>query len=165
MILDNSVTAMTGHQPHPGTGVTAVGEPTVRILPEDILRAIGFETFVINPLKVKDSISVLAKALEEFKDGKNIAIISRARCALEVLRDARKTKAVLPVYEVDPGKCTGCLACVNLSACPALVVEPYSRKPVIIEELCAGCGLCASICPFNAISVANTPTQDWEKLW
>ncbi|ADG90504.1 indolepyruvate ferredoxin oxidoreductase subunit alpha [Thermosphaera aggregans] len=165
MILDNSVTAMTGHQPHPGTGVTAVGEPTVRILPENILRAIGFETFVINPLKVKDSISVLAKALEEFKDGKNIAIISRARCALEVLRDARKTKTVLPVYKVDPEKCTGCLACVNLSACPALVLEPDSRKPVIIEELCAGCGLCASICPFNAISVANTPTQDWEKLW
>ncbi|MGB9827936.1 MAG: indolepyruvate ferredoxin oxidoreductase subunit alpha, partial [Thermosphaera sp.] len=68
--LDNSITAMTGHQPHPGTGVTAVGEPTVRIMPEDILKAVGFETYVINPLKVKESINTLGKALEEFKSGK-----------------------------------------------------------------------------------------------
>lgn len=165
VVLDNSVTAMTGHQPHPGSGYTATGEATAKILPEDVLKAVGFETYVINPLRVKESVATLQKALEEFKKGKNIAIVSRARCALEVLRDARRSRVVLPVYRVDPEKCTACQACVNLAACPALVVDPNTRKPVIVEDLCAGCGLCASICPYKAIQVSNTPSSEWEKLW
>lgn len=165
LVLDNSTTAMTGHQPHPGTGVTAMGLETRRILPEDILREAGFKTVVINPLRVKESIDLLTQALKDYLKGERIAIVSRMRCALEVLRDARRRRVVLPVYTVIEDKCTGCNACINLTACPAIVIPTGSRKPVILEELCAGCGLCASICPFKAISVKNQPSTEWEKLW
>lgn len=116
LVLDNSTTAMTGHQPHPGTGVTAMGLETRRILPEDILREAGFKTVVINPLRVKESIDLLTQALKDYLKGERIAIVSRMRCALEVLRDARRRRVVLPVYTVIEDKCTGCNACINLTA-------------------------------------------------
>ncbi len=165
LVLDNLTTAMTGHQPHPGTGVTATGEPTTRILPEDLLKSIGYTVFVINPLRVREAIEEATKAFEAYKKGARVAIVSRMKCALEVLREARRRKIVLPVYAVVEDKCTGCMACVNLTACPALIVEPGAKKPRIVPELCAGCGLCASICPYKAIIVINSPSPEWERLW
>jgi indolepyruvate ferredoxin oxidoreductase alpha subunit len=165
LVLDNLTTAMTGHQPHPGTGVTAVGESTTRILPEDLLKSIGYTVFVINPLRVREAIEEAAKAFEAYKKGARVAIVSRMKCALEVLREARRRKIVLPVYAVVEDKCTGCMACVNLTACPALIVEPGAKKPRIVPELCAGCGLCASICPYKAITITNSPSPEWERLW
>lgn len=165
VVLDNFVTAMTGHQPHPGSGYSATGKRATRILPERILEAIGFEVYVINPLRVKESIETVAKALESYKQGKKVAIISRMACALEALRIARKTGVVLPVYSILEEKCTGCLACIRLTACPAIVLDVGSKKPRIMRDICAGCGLCASICPYKAIVVSNTPSQNWEKIW
>ncbi|MCY0868687.1 MAG: indolepyruvate ferredoxin oxidoreductase subunit alpha [Desulfurococcus sp.] len=165
LVLDNSVTAMTGHQPHPGSGITATGAETRRILPEEVLESLGFKTITINPLNVKESINQLAQAFKDYLKGERIAIVSRMKCALVVLREARRAKVTLPVYTIIEDKCTGCMACVNLTACPALVVPPGSRKPIILEDLCAGCGLCASICPFNAIVIGNKPSPEWVKLW
>jgi len=165
LVLDNSTTAMTGHQPHPGTGVTAMGTATTRLLPEALLAQMGFKTIVINPLKVKESINLLTQAFKDYLNGERIAIVSRMRCALEVVRDARRKKIVLPVYTIIEDKCTGCNACVNLIACPAIIVPAGAKKPVILEELCNGCGLCASICPYKAIVVKNQPSPEWEKLW
>ncbi|MGC8954165.1 indolepyruvate ferredoxin oxidoreductase subunit alpha [Desulfurococcus amylolyticus] len=165
LILDNSTTAMTGHQPHPGTGITAMGLRTTAILPEKILEQAGFKTIVINPLRVKESIELLTQAFKEYLKGERIAIVSRMRCALEVARDARRKQVVLPIYTIVEDKCIGCMACVNLTACPAIIVPAGSKKPIILEELCNGCGLCASICPYKAITVKNTPSPEWEKLW
>lgn len=165
LVLDNLTTAMTGHQPHPGTGVTAMGERTARVKPEDVLSALGYETYIVNPLNLKDAIERAQKALEEYKQGKYTAIVSRMRCALEVLRDARRRGVVLPLYKVDLDKCTGCLACVNLTACPALVLPPEEKKPRILSDICAGCGLCAYVCPYKAIVLVREGTPGWEELW
>ncbi len=165
LVLDNYYTAMTGHQPHPGTGVTAVGEPTKRIPIEDILKAIGFDTYVINPMNVKESIEKVVKAFKEFKEGRYVAIVSRMKCALQAVRKARKMGVKLPVYGINPDKCTGCLSCINLLACPAIVVPEGEKKPRILGELCAGCGLCASVCPFNAIEVVRKGDPEWIKAW
>jgi len=165
VVLDNLTTAMTGHQPHPGTGVSATGKRTRRILPEKILEAIGYDVTVINPLRVKESVSIVTKAFENYRSGAKIAVVSRMRCALEALRLSRKKNIILPVYHVIEEKCTGCMACVKLTACPALILEPGEKKPRINPEICAGCGLCATICPYNAIEVKNKPSMNWETTW
>ncbi|MEM0368767.1 MAG: indolepyruvate ferredoxin oxidoreductase subunit alpha [Desulfurococcaceae archaeon] len=165
LVLDNLTTAMTGHQPHPGTGISATGKKANRILPEKILEAMGYKVLVINPLKVRESIEILAKALVQYKKNEKIAIISRMRCALEAVRLSRRKGITLPLFKVLDEKCTGCMACVKLTACPALVLEPGSNKPSIIQEICAGCGLCSSICPYNAIVVSNHPSENWENIW
>lgn len=165
LVLDNMTTAMTGHQPHPGTGVTATSEPTTRIMPESVLSSLGFKVYTINPLDVKKAIEDFTRALEDFKRGEKVAVVSRMRCALEVLRDARRRRVVLPVYTIVDEKCTGCMACVKLTACPALIVEPGSKKPRIESVLCAGCGLCAAICPYGAIVITNKPSENWVEVW
>ena len=165
LVLDNLTTAMTGHQPHPGIGITATGKRSSRILPEKVLEALDYELYVINPLYIKESINTITQAFEKYKQGSKIAIISRMRCALEALRDARRMRITLPVYTILEDKCTGCMACVKLTACPAIIVESGARKPKILSELCAGCGLCKSICPYQAIVVKNTPSDNWEKAW
>jgi len=165
LVLDNLTTAMTGHQPHPGTGVSATGKKTTRILPEKILESIGYRVYVINPMKTKESIEAVTEAFREYKNGGMVAIVSRMKCALEVAREARRSRVTLPIYAVIEDKCTGCMACVNLTACPALIVEPGAKKPRIMSDLCIGCGLCASICPYRAINVVNNPTPGYEKLW
>ena len=165
VVLDNAVTAMTGHQPHPGTGVTALGEPTIRVPPEKILEALGYKTFVINPMRMRESIERVAEAYKLYKQGEKVAIVSRMRCALVVLREARRKGIKLPLYQVIEDKCTGCMACVNLTACPALIVPTGSNKPVILPELCVGCGMCAEVCPFDAIEVVRPGDPGWEELW
>jgi indolepyruvate ferredoxin oxidoreductase alpha subunit len=165
VVLDNSITAMTDHQPHPGTGLSAVGEPAPRVPAENILQALGYKTYVINPLNVKESIEVVTKAFEEYKRGERVAIVSRARCALLVLRDARRRKITLPVYRIDENRCTGCMVCVNLLGSPAIIVDPGAKKPRIDPTICAGCGLCAAVCPYKAIVLANKPSENWRELW
>jgi len=165
VVLDNYYTAMTGHQPHPGTGVTAVGEETARILPEKVLESIGFKTYVINPMNVKESIEKVAEAYKEYSEGKHVAIVSRLKCSLEALRKARSMGIKLPVYTILEDKCTGCMACVNLLACPAIIVPHGSKKPVILDDVCVGCGLCAYVCPFKAIVVKTEGSPNWIDAW
>ena len=165
LVLDNMTTAMTGHQPHPGTGKTAMGKAVARTLPERVLESLGYEVYVINPLKTRDAIEAVTSAFEKYKSGVRVAIVSRMACALEAARKARRSGVKLPVLRVVEEKCTGCMACVRLIACPAILVEPGSKKPKIMEDFCVGCMLCAHICPYKAITVKNVPTNGWDKLW
>lgn len=165
LVLDNYYTAMTGHQPHPGTGITATGEPAYRVPIEDLLKTMGFETYVINPMNVKESIEKVVEAYKKYKEGKPVAIVSRMKCALQAVRKARKLGIRLPTYTILEDKCTGCMVCVKLLACPAIMVPKGAKKPVIISELCAGCGLCAQVCPFNAIVLKDEGSPDWIKAW
>jgi len=165
VVLDNYTTAMTGHQPHPGTGLTATGSkaPVVELV--EVLKSIGFSVYVINPLHIRESLDTVVEALEEYLRGGRVAIVSRMRCSLEAARLSREMKVSLPVYAVDEDKCTGCMACVNLSACPAIIVPENSKKPVILEDMCLGCGLCAYVCPYKAIYVKKPGGEGWEKLY
>ncbi|MEZ0394747.1 MAG: indolepyruvate ferredoxin oxidoreductase subunit alpha [Desulfurococcaceae archaeon] len=164
VVLDNSTTAMTGHQPHPGVGVTATGRPTASVRAEELLTAMGYRTIVVNPMEVKKAIEAVAEALRSFAKGERVAIVSRMRCSLEVAREARRRGVVLPTYKVLEDKCTNCMACVNLLACPAIIVED-GKKPYISQDLCLGCGLCAQVCPYNAIVVSREGSGNWRELW
>uniref|UniRef100_A0A7J3Y0K5 Indolepyruvate oxidoreductase subunit IorA n=1 Tax=Thermogladius calderae TaxID=1200300 RepID=A0A7J3Y0K5_9CREN len=165
VVLDNYTTAMTGHQPHPGTGLTATGSkaPVVELV--EVLKSIGFNVYVINPLNIRESLDTTVKALEEYLSGGRVALVSRMRCSLEAGRLSREKRISLPIYAVDEDKCTGCMACMNLTACPAIIIPENSNKPVILEDMCLGCGLCAYVCPYKAIYVKKPGDEGWEKLY
>ncbi|TET62113.1 MAG: indolepyruvate ferredoxin oxidoreductase subunit alpha [Candidatus Stahlbacteria bacterium] len=144
LILDNFTTAMTGHQPHPGTGKLARGEQGKRIPPEDVVKGCGVEFVrIVDPNDLKETETAIKQALEF--DGVAVLIFRRP-CALLV-----KPK---PSYRIDPELCNGCKLCLRIG-CPAISLEfPEDRKKplaVIDHAFCTGCGLCTQVCNRNAI--------------
>ncbi len=145
-VLDNLATAMTGHQPHPGTGVTGMQTPSKKVLIEKVAEGCGVKFVrVVDPFKIKEAESVLREALRF--QGPSV-IVFRSPCALMTVREKRRKGIELGVYKITD-KCTNCMACVKLLGCPALIVE--EGKVNINEALCVACELCASVCPYNAI--------------
>jgi len=164
IVLDNRITAMTGHQPHPGTGVTASGE-LAKII-EEIAKSIGIEYIdVVNPFKMDEAAEKIAKALKFVEEKRRPAVVvSLRKCALLVIADARRKNIKIPVYKVDLEKCTACTRCYNVFACPAIQVLE-DKKAYIDPTLCAGCGDCAQVCPVQAIEPTIKPGKEWEELW
>ncbi len=138
-ILDNSTTAMTGHQPHPGTGRTMMGEVVAKVSIEAVLRGIGLE-FVetVDPLDLEKAVDTVKRA-QEVPGVK--AIIFKSPC---VAITKPKGKAA-----IDPEKCIGCRKCIREIGCPGIVIN--DGFVCIDDSLCTGCGLCAQICPVGAI--------------
>ncbi|MGC8631465.1 MAG: thiamine pyrophosphate-dependent enzyme [Thermoprotei archaeon] len=149
-VLDNRWTAMTGHQPSPSTGLNAMGEVSPSILVEDVAKAVGVKKVItIDPLEdVKKSEAAIEEALAH--QGPSV-VVFRHECALQIERDARRKGIKLPLYQVDPSKCTGCRLCVLETGCPALIFDYSTRKVYINEDECTGCSLCQQDCPFDAI--------------
>jgi indolepyruvate ferredoxin oxidoreductase alpha subunit len=145
-VLDNQTTAMTGHQPHPGTGFTGMGNQTQRVLIEKVAEGCGVEYVrVVNPFQIKEATAVLKEALRH--PGPSV-VVFRSPCTLMDLREKRHMGLkVLPARITD--KCTNCMACIKLLGCPALVVVDGRAR--IDDTVCTGCGLCASVCPYGAI--------------
>ena len=140
-LLDNRTTAMTGHQPHPGTGKTATGKDTPILYPEKIAESIGVFTRVVDPYNLEETI----KALKEAVEYKGVSmVVARRECAL-----IRKTKS--EPYYIDEEKCIHCFTCVNKLGCPAIVRD--GDRVYIDEKFCTGCGVCAQVCPVQAIKV------------
>ena len=139
-ILDNSTTAMTGHQPHPGTGVTATGESTVQVSLEALAKALG--AGLVETVDPYD----LDKAIESFQKAKEFpglsVVIARQPCVIKTRRcgAGRKSFAV-------GEDCAGCQICVDFG-CSAIEFENERAR---INALCTGCGVCAKICPSAAI--------------
>jgi indolepyruvate ferredoxin oxidoreductase alpha subunit len=148
VILDNSATAMTGFQPHPGTGYTATGEETVLLKPEDIARACGVKFVeVVDPFDLKTATDTMEKAIRF--EGPAV-VVSRRLCAIIEQREKRKRKEEVLPYFVDQDKCSPkCDACIKLLGCPAIIKQGV--KTVIDSSLCTGCGVCAQVCPYKAI--------------
>jgi indolepyruvate ferredoxin oxidoreductase alpha subunit len=151
VVLDNLTTAMTGHQPHPGTGRTGMREPGNRILVEDVARGLGVKYVqVVNPFDVKKAKETLKTALKT--PGPSV-VVFRAPCTLLVLRERRQKDITVEPMKITDA-CTNCMACVKLTGCPALIQEEGTLT--IDETLCTACTLCASICPYNAIQGGET---------
>jgi indolepyruvate ferredoxin oxidoreductase alpha subunit len=151
VVLDNLTTAMTGHQPHPGTGRTGMSEAGRRILVEEVARGLGVEYVqVVDPFNVKEAKETLRAALET--SGPSV-VVFRAPCSLLVLRERRRKGVTMEPLRVTDA-CTHCMACVKLTGCPGLVQE--DGELTIDETLCTACTLCASICPYNAIQGGET---------
>jgi indolepyruvate ferredoxin oxidoreductase alpha subunit len=138
VVLDNETTAMTGHQPHPGTGITGMGETGTKVYPEKITEAMGIHTDVVDPNDVKTMIRVLKEAVQSHELR---VVIARAKC---IFLEGAHTGA--PYYVTD--ECSGCQICVNQLGCPAI---DFVDGKALINELCTGCGVCAQICPSKAI--------------
>ncbi len=145
IVLDNSITGMTGHQNNPANGLTIKGDPTVSVNLEALARAVGFNNVrVVDPFDIENTKAVVR---EELAKAEPSLIISRRPCAL-----LKTVKHSAPVV-VDENKCIGCKACLNVG-CPALsqTKRENGRGLAIIDNTqCVGCGVCASACKFDAI--------------
>ncbi len=144
-LLDNSITAMTGHQEHPGTGRTLMGEETTSTDYEGLIKALG-----VKDLHVTDAFDLknIQETLKKTTNSEETSvIINKGRC---ILLDY-KTMKVTP-NTVDPEKCIACGLCLKVG-CPALSRDPKTRKAKIDVYLCAGdkCNVCLQVCPKDAI--------------
>lgn len=154
-VLDNLTTAMTGHQPHPGTGVTGMQTATERLAIEKVAEGCGVKLVkVVDPFDIKKAEDALKEALQ-FPE--TSLIVFRAPCTLMLLREKRRKGLEIIPFKVDE-KCTNCMACIKLLGCPAIILQE-DRTVAIDENLCAGCGLCVFVCPYKAIEPAK---QSWE---
>jgi indolepyruvate ferredoxin oxidoreductase alpha subunit len=141
MILDNRITAMTGHQPNPTTGCTACGSPAPQVSLEAICRSCGVP-FVetVDPFDLTGTLEVLKEAHQ--RDGVRV-VIAKQPCVITARRAGVRRKR----YSVDMEACNGCRACVRFG-CPAI---EFSEEKASITDLCSGCSVCAQICPVGAI--------------
>ena len=147
IILDNRYTAMTGHQPHPGTGFTGMHEATKLVKIEDIVKGMGIKNVkVVDPFDFK----AMKKAVKKFLNKKETSVIvARRECQLAATRRMSRLGIKIPKYEIDQKKCRKCGVCLYEFGCPAITVENGVFK--IDKNLCTGCGVCAQICPYHAI--------------
>jgi len=141
VILDNRITAMTGHQPNPGSGITACGTPAPQISLEAICRACGVPW--VETVDPYDLVSLMAtlRAAKELPGVK--VVIARQPCVIM----ARRANLRRGRFEVDADTCTACGVCIGFG-CPA--IEKRDEK-AFISDLCSGCGVCAQLCPAGAI--------------
>ena len=140
-VLDNSTTAMTGHQPHPGTGRNMMGDVVAKVSITKILEGMGVQKVVtVNPLNLQESVDAVKEcaSLPGVK-----AIIFKSPCVA-----ITKPQGTAVISEA----CVGCKKCIREIGCPAIVVK--DGKVTIEEGLCTGCGLCSQICPVHAIGGA-----------
>lgn len=142
VVLDNSITGMTGHQDNPGSGRTLQGDIAEKLRIEDILAAYGYKNIIIvDP----QDLTAMEKAVQDALASEvPAAIITRRPCLL-----IKRIKHDIGLCTVDTDKCIGCKMCLKV-ACPAITVR--DKKAGIDPIQCVGCTVCAQVCPRGAIS-------------
>ena len=141
IIVDNSITGMTGHQQNPTTGFNLKGDPCTKIDLETLCRAVGINRVrVVDPY---DLAQVDAAIKEETATDEPSVIISRRPCAL--LKYVKHKKPII----ANSDKCIGCKACMKIG-CPAISI--VDKKARIDNTLCTGCGVCGQLCKFGALT-------------
>ena len=144
IIVDNSITGMTGHQQNPTTGFNLKGDPCTKIDLETLCHAVGIRRVrVVDPY---DLAQCDAAIKEETAVDEPSVIISRRPCAL--LKYVKHNKPII----ANPDKCVGCKACMKIG-CPAISI--IDKKAHIDNTLCTGCGVCAQLCKFDALQAAK----------
>ena len=142
-VLDNSTTAMTGHQPHPGMGITMMGQKVEPVDIAKVLEGIGVPWIrTVDPLDLEASVNTVTEAIGEHGVR---AIIFKSPC-IALFKPKQ-------ICSVDTDACTGCKRCIRKIGCPALTPGP-SGKASIDPALCTGCGLCAQLCPVSCIGAS-----------
>lgn len=143
-VLDNRTTAMTGHQPHPGIGITVLGSTSKAIDIADVVRSCGVE--FVKSVDIDSLENCLEGCMEAAKEAVEFrgpsAIVFKGKCAGITKSGTR--------FAIDFDSCTGCGLCIKQLGCPALFLPSGEEKPVI-QDSCSGCGLCAHVCPSGAI--------------
>ena len=140
IIVDNSITGMTGHQQNPTTGYNLKGDPCAKIDLETLCHAVGIRRVrVIDPYNLQECDAVIK---EELAANEPSVIISRRPCAL--LKYIKHNKPL----SADADKCVGCKACMKIG-CPAISIVDGKAK--VDETLCVGCGVCEQLCKFDAL--------------
>ena len=141
VITDNRVTAMTGHQDHPGTGVTLQGKTTKAVEIDQFCKSVGFDKVdVVDPLDLPTMEKVLA---DHLNSGTPSVLIAKRPCSLYI-----KEKLTPPVIDKE--------ACVNCGACLTVGCSPLMQDGEVVKIdplLCSGCGFCVQVCPAGAIAV------------
>ena len=144
IIVDNSITGMTGHQQNPTTGFNLKGDPATKIDLETLCRAVGIRRVrVVDPY---DLAQCDAAIKEETAVNEPSVIISRRPCAL--LKYVKHNKPII----ANADKCVGCKACMKIG-CPAISIA--QKKAKIDNTLCTGCGVCAQLCKVDALAAAK----------
>ena len=141
IIVDNSITGMTGHQQNPTTGMNLKGDPAAKIDLETLCRAVGIQRVrVVDPYNLAECDAAIK---EELAANEPSVIISRRPCAL--LKYVKHDKPLV----VDADKCKSCMKI----GCPA--ISMVDGKATIDNTLCTGCGVCSQMCKLGAISAAK----------
>lgn len=150
VVCDNGTTAMTGFQPHPGSGMNIKKEikPTVSL--EKLGTALGIKTVVVNPYYMQVTKDTVDNAVKE--DGVSL-IISRAPCLLLNNRTGGEPSFIRRPVKMRIDQCNGCKICINDLGCPALYFVEEEKKVYIDQKNCVQCGLCADVCKRGAFVV------------
>ncbi len=142
VVMDNSITAMTGQQPCPSCGVSSLGDPCNPIYPEKVAESLNIPFVeVVDPLDLNKTIEVMKKAA---KHDDTSFIVTRSICCM-IDKEKR------PLVEVKKDVCIGCQICTKTFGCPALIWRSEEKKVEVDTNLCNGCSVCIQVCPSKAI--------------
>jgi len=147
LILDNRATSMTGFQPHPGTGIRPGSTPGKRLQIENVVRGMGVEDVrIVDQFQIDDATEAIKAAIEF--PGVSVVICERP-CVFVRKGELKQTGGTFDRYQVNREDCDGCFLCSKRLGCPAIIQD--DKKAMILPEVCVGCGVCAQICPQDAI--------------
>ncbi|MBP7738469.1 MAG: indolepyruvate ferredoxin oxidoreductase [Spirochaetes bacterium] len=150
VLLDNSGTAMTGFQPHPGTPLDATGGDLPIIDPAAVCRSLGATVEYADPFDTEETQKKLLALMDE--KGARV-LIMKQMCALSPEKKGKKKFEVRVDQDICRGDTCGCSRlCTRIFRCPGLVWDRERQAALIDEVICAGCGVCSTICPAGAIS-------------